>query len=404
MTAPAHAAARAPADFTRVEGMLQRFVDNEVLPGVALAVLVDGELVHTSCHGWADMEERTPLRPDHIFRVFSNTKLVTACAALLLEEEGKLDLDEPVARHLPVLAGLRVLRPDARHLHDTEPAERAITARHLLTHTAGFSYARTRPGTLLGDAYEERAVLLDYHQTLEGFVERLAGLPLMFQPGTRWEYSVGTDVLARLVEVVGGRPFARFVDERIFGPLGMVDTVFSVPANAAARVVTLYRSQFPDRPLRGGLERCDDIPYRGAYLEPAVLCSGGGGLVSTLGDMTALVRNLASPGQALLSPASLRRLFENQLPAGMPMSFPKTGVIAGRGFSFAGAVTQARSFLDPAGSEGEIQWGGIAGTHWWISPGTNSAVVLMTQRYMSFWHYFAFQIRREIYTALLNAA
>jgi CubicO group peptidase (beta-lactamase class C family) len=390
--------------FGRVGDTLQRFVDAQVLPGASVAVLVDGRLAYQACVGWADRERRIALRQDHIFRVFSNTKLVTACAALLLAQEGRLDLDEPIDRHLPVLANLRVLRAGATRLDDTEPTRQPVTARHLLTHTAGFSYATVRPGTPLGDAYDARGILLDHRQTLAAFVDRLADLPLLFQPGSRWEYSVCSDVLARLVEVAARQGFESFMRERIFRPLGMADTGFWLPPRDHARLVAFYRSSHPGQPLRGGLQRCDDIPFAGAYLQPTALRSGGGGLVSTLGDMTALVRSLVSPPHALLKPAALQLLLHNQLPAGMPIGFAGTGPVAGRGYSCGGAVTLGPTPVDPPGSQGEVQWGGIAGTHWWVSPATGSAAVIMTQRHMGFWHLFAFQARREIYAALRAGA
>lgn len=393
MTAPAF-------NFGRLDQTLRRFVDAEVLPGASAAVLVDGQVVHKCCVGWADKESGIPLREDHIFRVFSNTKLVTACAALLLVDEGRLDLDAPIGLHLPMLGRLRVLHPQARSLHDTVPALRAVTARHLLTHTAGFSYARVRPGSVLGDAYDAHRILEDKQQSLEGFVDSLSALPLMFQPGSSWEYSVCMDVAARLIEVISGQTFGDFLRERIFMPLGMHDTGFVVPPADHDRLVAFYRSRFPEQPFRGGIERCDEIPFPRAYLQPCAMQSGGGGLVSTLNDMTALMRSLVCARHALLAENSLHLLLHNQLPEGVSLQFPMARPVAGRGFSFAGAVTRAVTPLDPQGAEGEVQWGGIAGTHWWISPVTRSAVVLMTQRHMGFWHLFAFHARREIYASL----
>lgn len=398
------ASSAASYDFGQVRDTLSRFVNADILPCASAAVLVDGELAFQSCAGWADKERKIALAADHLFRVFSNTKLITSCAALLLVDDGLLDLDEPVSRHLPAFAGLRVLRPGATRLTDTEPARRPITARHLFTHTAGFSYARTRSGTLLGDAYDTHRLMLDASQSLEHVVNTLATLPLMVQPGTAWEYSLCTDVLARLIEVVSGERFDHFLKTRVFDPLGMRDTSFHVSSERRERLVGLYRSVHPDLPLRGGLERCDDLPYRGAYVEPHALLSGGGGLVSTLGDMVALMKSLVCARHALLSPASLNLLLSDQLPPDMSIRFPNARAVVGRGFSFAGAVTRTRTPLDPAGAEGEVQWGGIAGTHWWVSPATGSAAVIMTQRYMSFWHLFAFQARRDIYAALNGQA
>jgi CubicO group peptidase (beta-lactamase class C family) len=388
------------SSFHRVQACLQRFVDAEILVGASAAVLVDGQVVHRCCTGWADRERGISLREDHVFRVFSNTKLVTACAALLLVQDGLLDLDEPVAYHLPALARLRVLRPGATHLHDTEPMRAALTARHLLTHTGGFSYAAQRHGSLLGEAYDQQRILLDRHQTLAEFVEQLAGLPLLFQPGSRWEYSVGIDVLARLIEVRTEQAFERVLQERVFDPLGMRDTGFWLAPSQHARLVAFYRSRHPDQPLRGGLERCDDLPYASAYLQPCALRSGGGGLVSTLNDMCALLRSLTAPHPEWLQAPALQELLRNQLPPGMTIGFPGSAPVAGRGHSLGGAVIHTTTPLDPPGAAGEVQWGGLAGTHWWISPATRSAGVLMTQRHLGFWHLFAFKARREIYQAL----
>ena len=387
-------------DFSAVHTTLQRFIDARVLPGVSFAVLVGERVVHSACLGWADVEQNIALREDHIFRVFSNTKLVTACAAMLLVDEGRLDLDAPIAHWLPQLAQPRVLRAGATHLDDTEAARGPITARHLLTHTGGFSYAHVRPGTPLGDAYEQQRILLDANQPLEGFVQSLSTLPLLFHPGTDWEYSVGMDVLARLIEVASGQEFSHFLAERIFAPLGMVDTAFWVPPTEQHRLVRLYRSLHADQPLRGGLAPRDDLPFVGAYQRPPALRSGGGGLVSTLGDMTQLIRSLLSPHHALLSPSSRQQMLRDQLPPGVALRFPRTAALTGRGHTLAGALALHLSPLDPPDALGEVQWGGIAGTHWWISPATGSAVVLMTQRHLGFWNLFAFQARRDIYAAL----
>lgn len=400
---PREGARPADADrFDRVRQTLHRLVDAEVLPGASLAVLRDGQTLFRCCVGWSDRERQRPLREDHIFRVFSNTKLITACAALLLVEEGRLDLDAPIARWLPMLADLPVLRPDARDLSETEAQREPIRVHHLLTHTAGFSNSHLRPGTLIGDAYSSHGILLDPNQTLEHLVEGLSGLPLMFQPGRCWEYSVCSDVLARLIEIVSGQRFDRFLQQRIFGPLGMRDTGFSVPEREQARLVAFYRGRYPQQPLRGGLERCDEVPFPGAFLRPQALTSGGGGLVSTLDDMCALMQALLSPRAGWLQPDSIQSMLRNRLSPDMAIQFPGSGAVAGRGFGYAGAVTHTRTFMDPPGSEGEVQWGGIAGTHWWLSPATGTAVVIMTQRFMSFWHLFAFQLRRDIYAALAH--
>ncbi|RQS64129.1 class A beta-lactamase-related serine hydrolase [Burkholderia sp. Bp8963] len=386
--------------FSRVDDVLRRFIAAEVLPCAAAAVVVGDDIVHQACIGWADRERRVALSDAHVFRIFSNTKLVTSCAALLLVDDGMIDLDEPVADRLPALRGMRVLRAGATRLDDTEPLARPITVRNLFTHTAGFSYAHTRRGTLLGDAYDSLKILQDSSQSLADVVDTLSRLPLMFQPGTRWEYSVSTDVLARLVEVVGGARLDRFFAERIFEPLQMTDTAFHLAPARRHLLAGLYRSVHPEMPLRGGLERCDHVLPEHAYASGSALQSGGGGLLSTTHDMAKLVRSLVSPRRALLKPTSLAWLVTDQLAPGVEMRLPGGRPISGKGFSFCGAVTHTLSSLDPPGALGEVQWGGMAGTHWWVSPSNRSAAVIMTQRHMGFWHLFAFQARREIYAAL----
>src|SRR6185437_14988785 len=268
-------------DFGPAHAAMQRYVDGDLLSGFSSAVLVGRDLVDVSCIGWADREARIPLRVDHIFRIFSNTKLITSCAALLLFEDGRFRLDDPIERFIPQLAQRRVLRPGATALDQTEPAARPITIRHLMSHSAGLSYGLLDPGTLIFKAYIERKVN-NPATTLAEMIDVLADLPLTYHPGTCWEYSVATDVLARLVEVVGGERFDAFIQSRILGPLGMVDTGFVV--SDRDRLVAFYAGADPADPMKPGLTRADALPYPDAYLRPNPRLSGGGGLVSTLPD------------------------------------------------------------------------------------------------------------------------
>src|SRR3954466_5761067 len=193
-------------DFKPARAAMQRYVDDNLLSGISWAVMVGRDLVDVNCVGFADKEARTPLRPDHIFRVFSNTKLVTSCAALLLMEEGKLGLDDPIEKFIPQLGNRKVLRPGATSLDDTDPAKSSITIRHLLSHRSGLSYGFFDPGTVIFKAYNAGGVL-NPATTLADMVDVLAGLPLIYHPGTSWEYSVAIDVMARLVEIISGQPF-----------------------------------------------------------------------------------------------------------------------------------------------------------------------------------------------------
>jgi CubicO group peptidase (beta-lactamase class C family) len=212
-------------DFGEVNSAMQKYVDRQIIAGVSTAVLHGQELVHLHCNGWADREHQIALRDDHLFRIYSNTKLITSMAVMQLIEQGKLALDDPADYWLPQLRNRRVLRPGATSLDDTEPAQSAITVRQLLNHTSGLSYGLLDHGSLLYKAYNEVRILNAF-TTLEDMMNLLQPLPLSFHPGQAWQYSIATDVLARLVEVVSGKRFDQYLQLNIFNPLGMDDTGF----------------------------------------------------------------------------------------------------------------------------------------------------------------------------------
>src|ERR1700757_2880244 len=353
-------------DFRPPHAAMQRYVDGNLLSGFSSAVLVGRDLVDVKCIGWADKEGRIPLRVDHIFRVFSNTKLITSCAALLLFEEGHFQLDDPIERFIPQLGTRRVLRPGATSLDQTEPAASSITIRHLMSHSAGLTYGLFDPGTLIFNAYNERKVV-NPATTLAQMMDVVADLPLVFHPGASWEYSVATDVLARLVEVISGQRFDAFIQARILGPLGMGDTGFVV--SDRNRLAAFYAGADPIDPMKPGLIRADAAPYPGAYLRPVPRQSGGSGLVSTLPDMVALIRSLLPGGPTLLKPDTIELMMTNQLLEGVWIRFAAYGELQGRVHGLAGALILEPSAFDHQDARGELCWGGRAGTQWWISPG-----------------------------------
>jgi len=386
-------------DFSAVRMAMQRYVDQEIIAGVSWAVLRGRDVVDQQCVGLADREANQALRPDHIFRAFSNTKLVVTCAIMLLAEEGRIGLDDPLEKFLPQLGNRKVLKQGATSLADVEPARSPITIRQLLSHTSGLSYGIFDPGTVLFKAYNDARVLNPL-TPLTDMIDKLADLPLSDHPGRSWQYSVATDVLGRVVEVVSGKPLDAFIKARIFDPLGMVDTGFHVPEAEQARLVAYYRGADVLDPMKPGLWRADDQPYPQAYRRPFPRLSGGGGLVSTLPDMLALVRSLLPGPDTLLKPESIQQMMTNQLPAGQTIGFATLGPVPGKGFGLGGAVTFAPTPFDPPNSAGEFQWGGVAGTHWWICPQTNTAGVLMAQRQMGFWNPFFFEFKRRVYEAV----
>jgi CubicO group peptidase (beta-lactamase class C family) len=386
-------------NFADIRAAMQRYVDQEILAGVSWTVLRGHELVDQQCVGWADREASAALRPDHIFRAFSNTKIFVTCAIMMLMEQGRIDLDDVVEKFLPQLGNRKVLKAGAASLADVEPARSSITIRQLLTHTSGLSYGLFDPGSLIFKAYNDARVLNPL-TPLSDLVDKLAGLPLSYHPGTSWEYSVATEVLGRVVEVVSGKALDAFFRAHIYEPLGMTDTGFFVPESEQGRLVAYYRGADVLDPMKPGLFRNDDKPYPQAYRRPFPRLSGGGGLVTTMPDMLALVRALLPGPDTLLKPDTIRQMMTNQLPEGQTIRFATLGPIPGKGFGLGGAVTFAPMPFDPPNSSGEFQWGGVAGTHWWICPQADTAGVLMAQREMAFWNPFFFEFKRLAYDAV----
>jgi CubicO group peptidase (beta-lactamase class C family) len=228
----------------------------------------------------------------------------------------------------------------------------------------------------------------------------LAGLPVIYHPGTSWEYSLAIDVTARLVEIISGQSFDKFIKARILDPLGMIDTGFVVPEKDQNRLVAYYAGADLMEPMKPGLTRTDDAPFPGAYLRPIARLNGGGGLVSTLPDMVALIRSLLPGGPTLLKPETIALMMTNQLPDGQWIRFAMMGEQPGKAHTLAGGLIVQPTALDHPDASGELYWGGVAGTQWWISPKQNMAGVMMAQRQMAFVHPFSFEFKRLAYEAV----
>jgi CubicO group peptidase (beta-lactamase class C family) len=356
-------------------------------------------VVDTFCYGFADKEANIPLREDHIFRMFSNTKLITSCAALLLWEEGHFQLDDPLEKYIPALGQRQVLRSHATDLDDCEPVHMSITIRQLMTHTGGFTNNTFNPSQVLPMAYSS-AKLRNPAQTTQEFVAALAPLPLLYQPGTRWDYSVSTDVLAHLVEVISGEGYRAFIQKRILEPLGMVDTDYFVNASNVKRLSALYVGVDKLDPSKLGLLRADATPYPGAFLKRNAFESGGGGMVSTLGDTVHLMQSMLTGSPTLLKPETIRMMATNQLPQAMQMHIDTMPSFAGRGFGLGSSVALSAAPDEPNEVVGEVSWGGLGGTEWWFNPRLNIAAVLMTSRFYSPWGAHTKIFRQEAYKAL----
>ena len=386
-------------NFDALHAAMQAQVDQQFLPGVSTALLRGRNVVDTFCCGFADKEAGIPLREDHIFRMFSSTKLTTSCAVLMLIEEGRIQWDDPIEEYIPELGSLQVLKSGAIRIDDVEPAKTSITIRHLMTHTSGLSYGIFDPGTAMFNAYK-KADVMHPGKTLSEMMTTLESLPLSFQPGTQWEYSVATDVLARLVEVVSGESFGRFLANRIFEPLGMTDTDFWVPEEKLNRLSALYVGVDLLDPTKPGLLRADTKPFPGAYTRKLPRESGGGGLVSTLGDTVKFIQSFLPGGPTLLKPATIELMYQNQLAAGLCVQFPNMPRFENKGFGLGSSVTIGSGAWEPAKVVGEVGWGGLAGTIWWINPRIGIAGVLMTQRYFGFGNPYSFVFKAQAYQAL----
>ena len=386
----------------RILPWMRQWVDSGRLPGLLVAVVRDDRLAWFETRGDRDVESGRPVEPDTIYRMYSMTKPITTVAALMLYEEGRFQLDDPIAKYIPAFAGTRVFASGDADSFETEALARPITVHDLMTHTSGLTYSFhcEHPVDAL---YRRRGI--DFNANLgplANLVEATAAQPLAFQPGARWNYGVSTDVLGRLVEIWSGRPLDTFLAERILSPLGMVDTGFHVAEGEGDRFASNYT-----RSEEGGLALVD-AAAGSRFLKPAATFSGGGGLVSTAADylrFTRMLRGRGALGETrLLGRKTVEHMTANQLPGdladlGQPTfsETPFTGVGFGLGVSV---------MLDPAkarivGSPGEYAWGGMASTAFWVDPAEDLIVLLLTQLSPS----STYPIRRELrvltYQALL---
>jgi CubicO group peptidase (beta-lactamase class C family) len=389
------------ADFSRMHAGMREYVDRRQLPMVMTLVMQGAEIIDLYAYGLRDHERQRPLQGDTIFRLYSNTKLITAVAALQLVERGLLDVDAPLAAYLPELAQLQVYagNPEADHGKEvtelaTEPCRHAPTVRELMSHSAGFVYG-WEPAHPVDRAYHA-AEIGRGHLSLADVVERLARIPLAYQPGTGWQYSIASDVLARLVEVCSGQSFDIYLQEHLFDPLAMRDTGFHVVPTKQDRFAANYR------PADGGYEKADD-PYEGVFSQPRAYLSGGGGLCGTLADyqhFTAMLLGRGTwRGERIIGADTLQLLHQNQLPPGTGVRF-NTLPLNGIGFGLGAAVRVTASRSEPAASKGEYFWGGVAGTHAFVHPELNMACLCFTQLLPGFLHPFTRAFRRQVYAAL----
>ena len=374
--APAGDAGMSAERLDRITAMTQRYVDENKLAGVVTLVARDGKIVHFEAVGQRGADDDRPMTQDALFRIYSMSKPITAVAAMMLYEEGKFALSDPVEKFVPELADLDILVEG-----ELVPAERTMTMRHLLTHTTGLSYG-FNPQDPVDQKYREVQPLGG--KDLDEFAERLGTLPLAFEPGERWHYSVAVDVTGLVVQRLSGLSFDVFLKERLFDPLGMEDTFFNVPADKLDRLLPNHSWDREEERLVQF-----DAPY-----EDTQMFSGGGGLVSSTMDylrFSEMVRRGGElDGVRILSPKTVEFMTANHLPSTVTGSGsgenPLLGVdVRGFGFGLGFGVNINPVGSGVIGSLGEYSWGGAAGTVFWVDPVEEMVVVGMIQLMGSPW-------------------
>jgi len=379
--------------------LAERYVKPGLLPGALLLVARKGELVHKTVLGHASLANNKRLEEDTIFRIYSMTKPVTSIALMMLAEEGRISLDDPVARWIPSWREQTVYRAGQPGAFNARLVDAPMRVIDLMRHTSGLTYG-FQNRTNVDAAY--RSLRLDAFEaeSLEALVEGLARVPLEFSPGTSWNYSVSTDVVGHLVSLASGLPFDEFVRTRILAPLGMVDTDFHVPEAKVARCAECYVRSAAGALTPGQL---------GSFLAPPRAPSGGGGLVGTAGDYLRFCEMLRRGGELgrvrLVGPKTLAQMRTNHLPGGKdlvdlaPPGMFSEAAYQGMGFGLGFAMVTDPARYGVTASRSEFSWGGMASTAFWVDPVEDLCVVFMTQLMPS----STYPIRRELRT-MVNAA
>jgi CubicO group peptidase (beta-lactamase class C family) len=362
------------ARLARLEAHMQRYVDEGKLAGLITLLARRGQVAHLVKYGSMDIEAGKAMQLDTLFRIYSMSKPIASVAAMMLYEEGHVLLTDPVSRFIPAFKEAQVYVGEDEEGVELAPVEPEIAIWHLLTHTSGLVYPMPEGSPverMLWKADQESGKG-HFDWPLEELCALLASLPLAHQPGSAWTYGFSTDVLGRVVEIVSGQPFDAFLEERVFQPLGMVDTSFYVPESKLERFAANYG------PAEEGGLKLIDAPATSVFAKPVAFLSGGGGLISTTGDYWRFCQMLLNGGELegtrLLSPKTVALMRVNHLPAGLaPFAAPSNGF--GLGFDVTLDVGQTHNL----GSVGDYGWGGAASTTFRIDPQEEMVRIMMTQ-------------------------
>ncbi|HEY3776688.1 MAG TPA: serine hydrolase domain-containing protein [Rhizomicrobium sp.] len=392
------------ARLARIDGFLkENYIDPGRFAGALVAIMRRGERVHTAMVGLADRERGTPLREDTIFRLYSMTKPITSVAFMMLVEEGRVSLDDPVHKYIPSWRDLGVYIAGTPGSFQTKPPAAPLRIIDLLRHTSGLTYG-FQMRTNVDAAYRQFGIgTMEDCLPLNQMIGRLAELPLEFSPGDGWNYSISTDVLGHLIELVSGMPFESFLRKRLLEPLGMIDTDLFVAREKRSRLSACYTFD-----ASGNVVLQDD-PATSRFLAPPGFVSGGGGLVGTADDYLKFCQMLlnggAANGHRLLSARTLALMTLNHLPGGrelteMSRAMFSEPIYAGLGFGLGFAVVLDRAKTLTPGNVGEYFWGGSASTAFWIDPREELAVILMAQFIPSSTYPIRRQLRTLVYAAM----
>lgn len=383
----------------RVRPVMQAYVDQKKLPGVITLVSRRGKVVHFERFGLMDIEANKPMQADTIFRIYSMTKPITCVAMMMLYEEGRFQLDDPISKFIPAFADVKVFGKTNDGKIKLSDLEREITIRDLMTHTSGLTYGSFEASPVA--AMYQEAGLFNRARTLQENVQELVKLPLVNQPGTVWRYSVSTDVLGHLVELIADMPFDAFLEQRIFAPLHMTDSGFYVPKEKIDRFAALYS------PADNGRLELTDPPATGEYSKPPSLFSGGGGLVSTTTDYLQFAQMVLNGGELdgtrLLGRKTIEFMTTNHIPDQlMPLQIAHDWVLHGYGYGLGFGVIMNVAQSQVLGSSNISGWGGAASTHFWIDPKEELLGIIMTQLSPIYYYPIEQQFKVLIYQALVD--
>jgi CubicO group peptidase (beta-lactamase class C family) len=380
-----------------IKPALQALIDNKNVAGAVTLVARRGKVVYCEAVGLRDIDAQKPMQHDTIFRIYSMTKSITSAAVMMLHDDGKIGLDDPASKYLPEFKGLKVFVKATDDGRDLAEPKREMTIRDLLRHTSGLTYGVF--GVTPVDRMYQKAGVLKPTGTLADMTKKLGEIPLLYQPGTKWNYSVSIDVLARIVEVVSGEPFDEFIDERICRPLDMHDTGFYVPQDRLDRFATNYGPK-----AEGGLAVVD-APLTSTYRSRPAFISGGGGLVSTARDYARFCQMFVNGGelngQRLLKSETVQMMIRNQLPeSAIPIALGPIK-LDGIGFGLGFSVRVSKTPFVSARALGEYGWSGMASTHFWIVP-QDELIVIALQQYMPFSPMLEMTIKPLVYDAITD--